>query len=176
MDCSIQGSSIHGIFQARILEWVAISFSRGSSWPRDRTRVSLIASRCFTIWATREAILSREEDLWLYANKGLTLYLKVIQGDALSFTQLKRTKYRILYVGFIKVHFKNIYRKFLERRHATNDWVDVVALYYWDNFFFLLSCFQFFKTMKLYYFIMKKGPSIRESIAVTLVTFIWWCV
>ena len=37
MDCSTPGSSVHGIFQARILEWVAISFSRGSSWPRDRT-------------------------------------------------------------------------------------------------------------------------------------------
>ena len=38
----------HGIFQARILGWVAISFSRGSSWPRDRTRVSHIVGRCFT--------------------------------------------------------------------------------------------------------------------------------
>ena len=38
MDCSPPGSSVHGIFQARLLEWVAISFSRGSSWPRDRTR------------------------------------------------------------------------------------------------------------------------------------------
>ena len=45
-DCSLQGSSIHGIFQARLLESVAISFSRGSSQPRDRTWVSHIASRC----------------------------------------------------------------------------------------------------------------------------------
>ena len=37
MDCSLPGSSVHGIFQARVLEWVAISFSRGSSWPRDWT-------------------------------------------------------------------------------------------------------------------------------------------
>ena len=55
MDCSLPGSSIHGIFQARILEWVAISFSRSSSWPRDRTQVSHTAGRLFTIWATREA-------------------------------------------------------------------------------------------------------------------------
>ena len=55
MDCSIRCSSIHGILQARILEWVAISFSRRSSQPRDRTRVSPTAGRCFTIWATREA-------------------------------------------------------------------------------------------------------------------------
>ena len=46
------GSSVHGIFQARILEWVAISFSRGSSQPRDWTQVSLIAGRCFNLWAT----------------------------------------------------------------------------------------------------------------------------
>ena len=48
MDCSLPGSSVHGIFQARILEWVAISFSRESSQPRDQTRVSSIADRRFT--------------------------------------------------------------------------------------------------------------------------------
>ena len=55
MDCSPPGSSVHGILQARILEWVAISFSRRSSWPRDRTQVSHIAGRRFNLWATREA-------------------------------------------------------------------------------------------------------------------------
>ena len=54
MDCSLPHSSVHGIFQARVLEWVAISFSRGSSQPRDQTRVSHIVGRCFTVWATRE--------------------------------------------------------------------------------------------------------------------------
>ena len=49
MDCSLSGSSIHGIFQARVLEWIAISFSRGSSRPRNRTRVSHIAGRRFTV-------------------------------------------------------------------------------------------------------------------------------
>ena len=52
MDCSLQGFSIHGIFQARIVEWVTISFSRGSSRPRDGTRVSHIGGRCFNLWAT----------------------------------------------------------------------------------------------------------------------------
>ena len=52
VDCSPPGSSIHGILQARILECVAISFSRGSSWPRDRTQVSCITGRCFNLWAT----------------------------------------------------------------------------------------------------------------------------
>ena len=55
MDCSPPGSSVHGILQARILEWVAISSSRGSSQPRDRTQVSCIAGRFFTDWAMREA-------------------------------------------------------------------------------------------------------------------------
>ena len=54
MDCSPPGSSVRGILQARILEWVAISFSRGSSRPRDQTHVSWSAGRRFTIWATRE--------------------------------------------------------------------------------------------------------------------------
>ena len=55
MDCSIPGSSIHGIFQARVLGWLAISFFRGSSWPKDWTQVSCTAGRFFTDWATREA-------------------------------------------------------------------------------------------------------------------------
>ena len=56
MDCSLPGSSIHGTFQAIILEWVAISFSRRSSWPRDWTWVSRIVGRCFTVGATREVL------------------------------------------------------------------------------------------------------------------------
>ena len=59
VDCSLPGSSVHGILQARILEWVTISFSRGSSWPRDRTRVSRIGGRRFNLWATREAALDK---------------------------------------------------------------------------------------------------------------------
>ena len=55
MDCSLPSSSVHGILQARVLEWGAISFPRGSSWPRDWTQVSCIPSRFFTIWATRES-------------------------------------------------------------------------------------------------------------------------
>ena len=55
VDCSPPGSSVHGILQARVLEWVTISFSRGSSWPRYRTQVSHIGGRCFNLWATREA-------------------------------------------------------------------------------------------------------------------------
>ena len=59
MDCSLPGSSVHEILQARILEWVAISFSRGPSQPRDQTRVSCIGGRCFNLWATREGPLEK---------------------------------------------------------------------------------------------------------------------
>ena len=48
MDCSLSGSSVYGTFQARVLEWIAISFSRGSSQPRNRTQVSCITGRRFT--------------------------------------------------------------------------------------------------------------------------------
>ena len=54
-DGSLPGFSVHGILQARILAWVAISFSRGCFRPKDRTGVFSIAGRFFTIWATREA-------------------------------------------------------------------------------------------------------------------------
>ena len=55
MACSPPGSSVHGILQARMLEWVVILFSRVSFQPRDGTQVSHIAGKFFTVWATREA-------------------------------------------------------------------------------------------------------------------------
>ena len=55
MDCSLPGSSVHGILQARILEWVAVPFSGRSSQLRDRTQVSCTTGGFFTSWATREA-------------------------------------------------------------------------------------------------------------------------
>ena len=54
MDCSLPGSSVHEILQARILKWVAISFSKGSSRLKDWSQVSCVAGSLFTDWATRE--------------------------------------------------------------------------------------------------------------------------
>ena len=54
MDCSPPGFSVHGILQVRILQWVVMPFSRGSSQSRDRTQVFHTAGGFFTIWATRE--------------------------------------------------------------------------------------------------------------------------
>ena len=76
MDCSPPGSSVHGILQVRILEWVTIPFSRGSSWPRDRTWVSCIAGRFFTIWATR-----RLYSVMILTNKSA---LFIMSGNFLS--------------------------------------------------------------------------------------------
>jgi len=55
MDCSLPGSSVHGVLQARVLEWVAMPSSGGFFQPRDQTQISHIADRFFTSWASREA-------------------------------------------------------------------------------------------------------------------------
>ena len=62
MDRSPSDYSVHGIFQARVLEWITIPFSKASSQPRDRTQVSCAAGRFFTIWATKE---TQSESVWL---------------------------------------------------------------------------------------------------------------
>ena len=65
VNCGLPGSSIHGTLQARILECIAISFSRGSSPSRDQNQVSRIAGRCFNLWATREAhIIHVKNIIW----------------------------------------------------------------------------------------------------------------
>ena len=61
VDCSLPTSSVRDILQARVLEWVAIPFSRGASWPRDWSQVSCIAGRFFTIRANREV---RGAQMW----------------------------------------------------------------------------------------------------------------
>ena len=68
MDCSLPGSSVHETFQARVLQWVAISLSRESFWPRDQTRVSSIANRYFSVWATREAHNFDEGSFMFYSS------------------------------------------------------------------------------------------------------------
>ena len=61
MDCSLPGFSVHGILQATVLEWVAISFSRGSSRPRDPTRVSHTVDRHFTIYDTTNPSMKQKQ-------------------------------------------------------------------------------------------------------------------
>ena len=68
MDCCPSDSSVLRILQVRILEWVAISFSRGSFWLSDQTQVSCIAGRFFTVWATGKALRIKSlEGTWTFS-------------------------------------------------------------------------------------------------------------
>ena len=82
MDCSLPESSVHGILQAIILEWILMPFSKGSSWFKDWTQVSCIAGRFFTVWATSEiSIANIVNGKWLnvFPSRGWTR-----QGSLLS--------------------------------------------------------------------------------------------
>ena len=71
-DWSPPSSSVHGILQARILEWVAVPFSRRFSQPRDQTQVSLMAGIFFIVWVTREALSWQYTDLNAWRAKQLS--------------------------------------------------------------------------------------------------------
>ena len=91
MDGSPPGSSIHGIFQAWIPEWVAISFSRGSSWPRDWTWVSLIVGRCFTV----QALKSRNITLQTKVRLVKAMVFPVVMYGCENWTVKKAERWRI---------------------------------------------------------------------------------
>ena len=107
MDCSPPGSSVHGILQARILEQVAISFHRGSSWPRDQTRVSCIAGGFFTNLATREALMGKDKHqlpvFWLYSKKAwrttnlfLDWFHRCFVSEVRKYLSSKRLSFKVL--------------------------------------------------------------------------------
>ena len=92
---------VHGILQARILEWVAFPFFRASSQPRDQTQVSCIAGRFFTSWATREA-----QEYWSgepipspadLPDPGIELGSPALQADSLA-TELPEKPYICIYI------------------------------------------------------------------------------
>ena len=87
MDCSPPVSSVHGIIQARILTWVAIPFSRGSSQPRNQTPVSCIGGRFFTICTTREALVSVYGSV---IRSELPVGRRMILGQALPFGGMRK--------------------------------------------------------------------------------------
>ena len=98
-DCSPPGSSAHGIIQARILEWVAIFFSRGSSRLRDRTWVSYLVGRFFTIWATRKVFLpvSTDKRLFFFEDVHISLFWAFIyKVFTISDTYYGLSKYEFL--------------------------------------------------------------------------------
>ena len=102
MDCSPPDSSIHGIFQARVLEWVAIFFSRTSSRPRAWTLVSRIVGRRFTVWTTRAPLkdyVLQKWEKWMKKKKAKVIRLNLskatgachyLQGAAWQFEKMWR--------------------------------------------------------------------------------------
>ena len=82
-DCSLPGFSVHGILQVRILEWVAMPSSRGSSWPRDRTHIFCIAGRFFTAEPLEKPLVSLGQEF-------SSLGMPVVQGLREQFLLCKR--------------------------------------------------------------------------------------
>ena len=87
-DCSPPGSSVRGLLQARILEWVAVAFSRASSSPRDGSQVSHIAGRCFTIRASVDSLTGLDRECFqtclhshLGTNECLTAFRPPFMGS-----------------------------------------------------------------------------------------------
>ena len=93
-DCSLSGSSVRGIFQAWVLEWIAISFSRGSSRPRNRSQISCIVGRRFTVWATREA--QQSQSIILICSQ----YRKLLRYFASLWSLWSRCLYYTYYISF----------------------------------------------------------------------------
>ena len=112
MDCSLPGSSVHGISQASIPEWVAISFSRGFSEPRDQTQVFCILGWFFTAWAIREAwILKNKCCLVLTVTYKLRTYFQLISW-LISWLLYTRIMTQLLCCDHIsQVKFSNGWRK-----------------------------------------------------------------
>ena len=86
VDCSLPSSSVHGVSQARILEWVAISISRGSFWPRDQTYISCIGRQILYHWATREAPITHLPMYDLLRKKFSSTLLDSLAGLRNKFT------------------------------------------------------------------------------------------
>ena len=85
MDCTPPDSSVHRIFQARILEWVAISFSSRSSWPRDGTQVSCISGRFFLNWAMFFFVFNCPLRIWIFVfNFNCLMWLVASEGEYIS--------------------------------------------------------------------------------------------
>ena len=124
MDYSLPGASVHGILQVRILEWVAVPFSRRSSKPRDWTQVSHIASGFLTTWATREAqgywsgkSISSPGDL---PNPGIKPQSPALHGDFFF------TSWAILVISW---HYIGFHRCF---------WNPLYLFYHWRNDYWML--------------------------------------
>ena len=119
MNCSLPGSSVHGVFQVRILEWVAISFSRGSSPPRGWTHISFIGRQIFYHWATGEApevVKAKDKNsVWKVFKECRTFF----------FLREKKSKIVILYWGScLRVGLK-VVQEWERGQWRTKAWMDL---------------------------------------------------
>ena len=112
MDCSPPGSSVHGILQARVLEWVAMPFSRGSSQLRDRTQVSCIAGDFFTVWAAREAcqVLEKSSVLTPIYGDSWNVGVVTITESFLAQNPVIQVRPFSLCINTVSAHFRTITR------------------------------------------------------------------
>ena len=85
MDCSLPGSSVHGILQARVLEWISIPFPRGSSWPRDWTWFSCIAGIFFTV-----ELLKNSSDMLHPVNSEARIQIPGVLDEDLTFCKISQ--------------------------------------------------------------------------------------
>ena len=161
MDCSLPGSSVHGIFQARVLEWVSISFSRGSSKPRDRTLVSHTVDRRFTVWATREVRLyclshqgietlagpsvwpqcscacsNNHSTICLLSDKSSVDFLQIHHKDRYQAISLWKAAYKVLSRPYFNKIENSTYDSF-SRRFKIYSYFSIL---FWKHSYFFSSC------------------------------------
>ena len=143
--CDPMDYTVHGILWARILEWVAIPFSRGSSQPRDRTQVSHIAGRFLTSWATREALIPKDgdldfriwmlfrEDVWLNKLGRMLMGINPIICPSVSVGC--RTKFwpgvRMPRVGLVELRLLSLYPRWL---FSICTWVAISSAFWWHGY------------------------------------------
>jgi len=161
-DCSLPGSSVHGILQARTLEWVAISFSRGSFWPRDRTHVSYVS--CTDRWALYHCATWKAILYWGIA---------AVHGVAKSRTRLSDFIFTFHFNALEKemaTHYKHTPRHLF----LGNLWVltPPITSYHWQWCFFLfLFDFQQHQTLLFKVFLDFTWPLTPCSPPASSLTF-----
>ena len=129
VDCSPLGSSVHGILQARIVEWVAIPFSRGSSWLRDWTQVSCTGRQILYEWATREALSTVQAihkylltiNEWKARHSVCVFFLECFSGIYYSLTGYNSVVGTIIIPILQKEKLKQREVQTLPQGHTTNE-------------------------------------------------------
>ena len=150
MNCSLPGSFVHGILQARILKWVAIPVYRGSSQPKDWTQTSCTEGRFFTVWATREYTSLTVPFFCLYICHGPTLSL-----ETKLLIMTKKFLQNLITITIIYFIFLKAYILILPNlMHWTS------CLSYEHNFYTLLRIyFSSSKKPHFSYLYLKKNPT-----------------